>query len=82
LHWADKQKPLAEVAGPFDPFQHGMETAPSLVPEAPDAETPAADEEVKLVERVRVTEHFTVVDYVPAHRPSQVARRGERERVA
>jgi hypothetical protein len=35
LHWADKPKPLEEVAGTFDPFPGSME-APPLVPEAAD----------------------------------------------
>jgi hypothetical protein len=83
LHWADKQKPLAEVAGPFDPFQHGMEAAPPLVPEATDPAASIADQDVKLVERVRITEHFTVVDYVPARRAGELARpNGQREKVA
>jgi hypothetical protein len=38
LHWADKPKPLEEVAGTFDPFPPTIE-APPLVPEAPDEET-------------------------------------------
>jgi len=39
LHWADKQKPLPEVAGQFGVFPEGAE-APSLVPEALDEEAP------------------------------------------
>jgi hypothetical protein len=76
LHWADKQKPLGEVAGPFDTFQDDLEKAPPLVPEAPDAETAAA--EVTLVERIRVTEHFAVVERVPARtldRPARARRK-------
>jgi hypothetical protein len=38
LHWADKPKPLEEVAGTFDPFPPTIE-APPLAPEAPDEET-------------------------------------------
>jgi hypothetical protein len=47
LHWADKQKPLGEVAGPFDTFRDDLglekilEEAPALVPEAADAEAAA-----------------------------------------
>jgi hypothetical protein len=37
LHWADKQKPLAEVAGPFSTFHEPRDETP-LVPEAADAE--------------------------------------------
>ncbi|UZE52391.1 YiiX/YebB-like N1pC/P60 family cysteine hydrolase [Rhodopseudomonas sp. P2A-2r] len=37
LHWADKQKPLREVADAFGPFQGPVE-APPLVPETADAE--------------------------------------------
>jgi hypothetical protein len=37
LHWADKQKPLREVADAFGPFQDSVE-APPLVPETADAE--------------------------------------------
>jgi Permuted papain-like amidase enzyme, YaeF/YiiX, C92 family len=73
LHWADKQKPLREVADAFGPFQDFLE-APPLVPETLDeAASPCAEEEsfveaaVTLVERVTVTEHFTVIDTVPAH---------------
>ena len=39
LHWADKQKPLQEVAGQFGVFPEGAE-APSLVPEEVDEEAP------------------------------------------
>ena len=35
LHWADKPKPLEEVAGTFDPFPGPIE-APPLVPETLD----------------------------------------------
>jgi len=46
LHWADKQKPLAEVAGPFSTFQDALDKAPPLVPETADAEAAACDAEV------------------------------------
>jgi hypothetical protein len=75
LHWADKQKPLREVAGTFGPFQGPV--APPLVPETPDKEASPVPEEVTLVERVTVTEHFTVINYVPDHaavRPTASAR--------
>jgi hypothetical protein len=45
LHWADKQKPLQEVAGEFRVFPEAVH-APPLVPEEIDAETAAAPEEV------------------------------------
>src|ERR1700676_3404204 len=72
LHWADKQKPLREVADALGPFQDSLE-APPLVPETIDEEAPLYPEEVTLIEEevilvecVTVTEHFTVIDYVPA----------------
>src|SRR5258705_1573752 len=40
LHWADKPKPLEEVAGTFDPFPYPVE-APPLAPEALDETTQA-----------------------------------------
>jgi hypothetical protein len=62
LHWADKQKPIAETSDPFDLFDDALAPpAPARLDQAP---TEAA--EVKLIERVRVTEHFLVVDRVPA----------------
>jgi len=71
LHWADKQKPLVEGAGPFGTFQGDLEPAPPLVPETADAQTALASRQVTerdaaLVDRVRVTEHFAVVERVPA----------------
>src|SRR3982074_686252 len=67
LHGADKQKPLREVADEFGPFQESIE-APPLVPEEIDEEAPLppeevtlAGEEMTLVERVSVSEHFLVV---------------------
>jgi hypothetical protein len=39
LHWADKQKPLQEVAGQFGVFPEGTKSPP-LVPEAIDQEAP------------------------------------------
>src|SRR3979411_2270218 len=62
LHWADKQKPLQEVAGEFGPFpDEGW--SPSLAPEEVDEETPAPLAEMTsvaataMVERVKVTAH-------------------------
>jgi len=78
LHWADKQKPLAEVAGEFAVFRDVR--SPPLVPEATDKEAPLsiAVEEViveeviveevtidaTMVERVKVSEHYLAVEYV------------------
>jgi hypothetical protein len=45
LHWADKQKPLREVAGTFDPFPDVFGTPP-LIPETTDTEAEVADEDV------------------------------------
>ena len=45
LHWADKQKPLREVAGTFDPFPDVFGT-PTLIPETTDTEAEVADEDV------------------------------------
>jgi hypothetical protein len=56
LHWADKQKPLREVAGQFGPFPEAID-APPLVPEEIDQETPFPAEEV-----MRVAEQATRVD--------------------
>src|SRR5690242_9164554 len=88
LHWADKQKPLEEVAGEFGVFQ---EDAPPLVPEAINEEAPVSAAEVTVVEieetvveetvvdeavveRVRVTEHFLAVEYVPVRTPDRRSR--------
>src|ERR1700761_3300299 len=45
LHWADKQKPLREVAGEFGPFQETIQSPP-LIPEEIDEETPFPAQEV------------------------------------
>jgi hypothetical protein len=80
LHWADKQKPLREVAGEFAVFP-GSVKSPPLVPEATDeAASPPAKEisgvaaTTTLVERIKVSEHFMVVEYVPLQRPERRAR--------
>ena len=80
LHWADKQKPLPEVAGEFGPFPETID-APTLVPEEIDEATPFPAEEVTLaadaaagveentwVERITVSEHFMLVEHVPERR--------------
>src|SRR6202166_3250024 len=68
LHWADKQKPLREVAGEFGPFPEAIES-PTLVPEEIDQEAPLPAAEVVLVvdettpgERIAVSEHFSRVE--------------------
>jgi Permuted papain-like amidase enzyme, YaeF/YiiX, C92 family len=82
LHWADKQKPLREVADTFGPFQESID-APPLVPETIDQEAPASVEEVILVERVTFTEHSTVIGTMPVPAPQSIRPRRRRpERVA
>src|SRR5947199_10470090 len=80
LHWADKQKPLREVAGEFGPFPEIVD-APPLAPETIEQEAPLPAEEmspaaheVTLIERVTVTEPFLVVEKVPAR---QIERRAK-----
>ena len=51
LHWADRQKPLAEVAGAFNPFP-GMEAPPRL-PEAIDAPATVDAAQIAPVGRLR-----------------------------
>jgi hypothetical protein len=83
LHWADKQKPLQEVAGEFGVFPEVE--SPSLVPEEIDEEAsvPVSDQEVTevagatevtMVERVTVSEHYLAVEYVPVRPPERRAR--------
>src|SRR4051812_19078790 len=69
LHWADKQKPLQEVAGQFGVFPQTIKSPP-LVPEETDQEAPLPAEEVTLAsaettlaERVAASEHFMAVEY-------------------
>jgi hypothetical protein len=78
LHWADKQKPLQEVAREFGVFPETV--SPPLVPEAIDEneEAPIAAAEVtdsavaaRLIERVKVTEHFLAVEHVPVRTPER-----------
>ena len=78
LHWADKQKPLREVAGEFGIFPEAIES-PTLVPEETDQEAPLPAEEVAapLVERITVSEHFMVVEHVPERRALADARNPE-----
>src|SRR5216684_2958780 len=84
LHWADKQKPLQEVAGQFGVFPETI--SPPIVPEEIDEEAPLPAEEVilgagptTLVERVIVSEHFIAVEYVPVHPPERRAHPREPE---
>jgi hypothetical protein len=51
LHWADKQKPLQEVAGEFSVFPEHR--SPPLVPEAIDEEAPLPAAEVMAAEPTR-----------------------------
>src|SRR4029079_1098614 len=93
LHWADKQKPLPEVAGEFGVFPEVK--SPPRAPEEIDQEAPlpAAAEEVTVevtieegtfettvIERVTVSEHYLAVEYVPV-RPVE-RRQKPRELVA
>jgi hypothetical protein len=61
LHWADKQKPLREVAGEFSVFPESVKS-PSLVPEAIDEAAPLPAPEIAgvaaattLVEPIKVS---------------------------
>jgi Permuted papain-like amidase enzyme, YaeF/YiiX, C92 family len=89
LHWADKQKPLQEVAGEFGVFPETV-SAPPLAPEEIDQKASSAAEieemtlelEIEvttLVERVTIEEHFLRVEQVPASQPER--RAGQRENV-
>jgi hypothetical protein len=60
LHWADRQKPLQEVAGEFGPFPETFRSPP-LVPEEIDAQAPSGVEEVMVdVEATTSIERVTV----------------------
>jgi hypothetical protein len=83
LHWADKQKPLQEVAGEFGVFPETV--SPPLVPEKIDEEAQAADPQIEavvetasLVERVKVTEHFLAVEYVAVRSADRCGRPPEK----
>jgi hypothetical protein len=83
LHWADKQKPLREVAGELAMFPELH--SPPLVPEEIDEETAPSIEEVTvdvviseevtvettMVERVTVSEHYLAVEYIPVRQPER-----------
>jgi hypothetical protein len=88
LHWADKQKPLPEVAGELGVFPDEI-GSPPLVPEAIDEEETLSVEEVivetetsALIERFTVEEHFLRVEYVPARLPERRGKRRESDMVA
>jgi Permuted papain-like amidase enzyme, YaeF/YiiX, C92 family len=81
LHWADKQKPLLEVAGELGVFPDALDSPP-LAPEEIDEETPVPAEEVMVevdvatvIERLTVEEHFLRVEYVPARPPERQVER-------
>jgi hypothetical protein len=61
LHWADKPKPLAEVAGALGPFQAKALLPPS-VPASHDESVPAPIEDVIAVERGTPAEHHLRVE--------------------
>jgi len=80
LHWADKQKPLEEVAGSFGVFPETV-SAPPLVPEAADeeapAEVPAEQVDAQPAERVTEREHVPLLKRLAMYRPRR--RRRARE---
>ena len=82
LHWADKQKPLQEVAGQFGIFPETVKSPP-LVPEEVDEEAslPAVEVafgvEVMPAERVTATERLIAVECVTASPPEPRALRAE-----
>ena len=91
LHWADKQKPLQEVAGELGVFQEALDSPP-LVPEEIDEEATLSLEEVievtevdvietaettAVIERVTVEEHFLRIECVPARLPARPGKRSE-----
>jgi hypothetical protein len=88
LHWADKQKPLQEVAGQFGIFPETVKSPP-LVPQAIDEEAPLPAREVAFeveeampVERVPVTEQAIAIEYIPASAPEPRTELRAWERVA
>jgi hypothetical protein len=71
LHWADKQKPLEEVAGTFGVFPETFR-APPLVPEAIDEEAAVPAEEVMREAAaemsVAFSEHFVLLNDLAKYR--------------
>ena len=85
LHWADKQKPLAEVAGQFGVFPEAVRSPP-LVPETVDEEASLSlrevvldDEEVMLVDCVTVTEVIDIELVAASPLKPRTARRKSEE---
>jgi Permuted papain-like amidase enzyme, YaeF/YiiX, C92 family len=56
LHWADKQKPLQEVAGELGVFQEAIVDAPPLVPEEADEEAPLSLQIEEVTDVIEVTD--------------------------
>ncbi len=97
LHWADKQKPLQEVAGELGVFPDTLES-PSLAPEEVDEKASLSLEEVTrtteltdviemadgsaLIERVTVEEHFLRVEHGPARLPERPDEQRDTDMVA
>ncbi len=95
LHWADKQKPLPEVAGELGVFPETLDSPP-LAPEEVDEEATLSVEIAEvtveeltvdveataLIERFTVEEHFLRVEYVPARLPERRGKRREPEMAA
>jgi hypothetical protein len=83
LHWADKQKPLEEVAGTFSVFPETI-SAPPLVPEAADEEAPAEIPAAQVMREAAAemdatfSEHFVLLNELAVYR----ARRGDACEVA
>src|SRR5262249_45918138 len=82
LHWADKQKPLQEVAGEFGVFPKGDIESPPVVPEEIDEEASVEIAIAKVtieaetatsIEHFTVEEHFLRVEYGTAHLPERKA---------
>jgi hypothetical protein len=81
LHWADKQKPLEEVAGSFGVFPETV-SAPPLVPEAVDEEAPAevSAEQVDALAAEQASEraHLPLLKRLAMYRPRRRGRTRER----
>jgi hypothetical protein len=78
LHWADKQKPLEEVAGTFSVFPETI-SAPPLVPEAIDEATPAeVPAEEVMGAPVAASEHVPLLKKLAMYRPRRRGRARER----
>jgi len=75
LHWADKQKPLQEVAGEFGVFPEAHDSPPLIPEEIDEATTVSAEEVTVEVEVTTVVELFTVEEHFQRGE-SPPARRG------